>query len=52
MITNEEAEVGGFAIIFLNSYIENKQINLGLVNSPKTDTKSIEKIESWYKNRG
>jgi hypothetical protein len=51
MITNEEAEVGGFAIIFLNSYIENKQINLGLVYSPKTDTKSIEIIESWYKNQ-
>ncbi|MEW5677384.1 hypothetical protein ABGT15_13820, partial [Flavobacterium enshiense] len=50
-ITNEEAEVGGFAIIFMNSYIENKKINLGLTSSPKTDTKAIERIESWYRNR-
>ncbi len=50
-MTTEQAEVGGFAIIFMNSLIENKKINLGLTNSPKTDIKEIEKIESWYKNR-
>lgn len=50
-ITTEQAEVGGFAIIFMNSFIENKKINLGLTNSPKTDTKAVERIESWYKNR-
>lgn len=50
-ITTEQAEVGGFAIIFMNSFIENKKINLGLVNSPKTDVKAIERIEMWYKNR-
>ena len=50
-ITTEQAEVAGFAIIFMNSFIENKKINLGLVNSPKTDVKAIERIEMWYKNR-
>ncbi len=51
LITTEQAEVGGFAIIFMNSFIENKKINLGLANSPKTDIKAIERIEMWYKNR-
>lgn len=51
LIKTEQAEVGGYAIIFMNSFIENKKINLGLANSPKTNTKAIERIESWYKNR-
>jgi hypothetical protein len=50
-ITTEQAEVGGFAIIFMNSFIENKKVDLGLANSPKTDAKAIERIESWYRNR-
>lgn len=50
-ISNEEAEIGGFAIIFLNSYISKTKINLGLNSNPKTDIKSIKKIETWYKNK-
>jgi len=49
-ISNENAEVGGFAIIFLNSYISNTKINLGLNCNPKTDEESIRKIENWYRN--
>jgi len=49
-ISNEDAEIGGFAIIFLNSYISKSRINLGLNNNPKTDKESIKKIETWYKN--
>lgn len=48
-ISNEDAEVGGFAIIFLNSYISKTKINLGLNNYPKTSKESIRKIENWYK---
>lgn len=49
-ISNENAEVGGFAIIFLNSYISNTKINLGLNCNPKTDEESVKKIENWYRN--
>ena len=47
-ITNEHGEVGGFAIIFLNSYISKTKINLGSNCNPKTDLASIRKIETWY----
>ncbi|PXY45660.1 hypothetical protein [Flavobacterium hydrophilum] len=47
---DDEAEIGGFAIIFLNSYISNTKINLGLACSPKTNTKEIQKIAKWYNN--
>jgi len=51
-ISEENAEVGGFAIIFLNSYISQTKINLGLNSNPKVDPASIKKIETWYqKNR-
>ncbi len=49
-ISNESGEVGGFAIIFLNSYISKTKINLGLNSNPKTDFESVKKIENWYKN--
>ncbi|WP_167613614.1 hypothetical protein [Maribellus sediminis] len=49
-ISSDYAEVGGFAIIFLNSFINNKKINLGLNSNPRTDEKSIKKINNWYLN--
>ncbi|TDX12195.1 hypothetical protein [Flavobacterium sp. S87F.05.LMB.W.Kidney.N] len=49
-LSTEDAEIGGFAIIFLNSYISKKKINLGLNCYPKTDRESIKKIEIWYKS--
>ncbi len=49
-LLTENAEVGGFAIIFLNSYISHTKINLGLNSNPKTDNESIKKIEDWYRN--
>lgn len=51
-ISSEDAEAGGFAIIFLNSYISQTRINLGSNCNPKVDLSSIKKIETWYeKNR-
>lgn len=47
---SENGEVGGFAIIFLNSYITQTKINLGLNSNPKTNKEAIEKIEKWYNN--
>ncbi|MFH6934595.1 hypothetical protein [Flavobacterium sp. FlaQc-30] len=49
-ISNDNGEVGGFAIIFLNSYISNTKINMGLNCNPKTDEESIIKIKKWYQN--
>jgi len=49
-ISTDHGEIGGFAIIFLNSYINKTKIKLGLNCNPKTDKKSIEKIENWYRN--
>lgn len=49
-LLNDNGEVGGFAIIFLNSYISKTKINLGSNSNPKTDEESARKIESWYQN--
>lgn len=49
-ISSENGEVGGFAIIFLNSYISKTKINMGLNCNPKTDEESVKKIDSWYRN--
>lgn len=49
-ISNDHGEVGGFAIIFLNSYISQTKINMGLNCNPKTDLASVKKIEKWYQN--
>jgi len=48
-ISKEDAEVGGFALIFLDSYISKTKINLGLNSYPKTNKESIRKIENWYR---
>jgi hypothetical protein len=50
-ISDENAEVGGFAMIFLNSYISKTKINLGLNSNPKVDSASIKKIENWYQKQ-
>jgi len=49
-MSSESGEVGGFAIIFLNSYISKTEINMGLNCNPKTNEESIRKIENWYEN--
>ncbi|MFH6995793.1 hypothetical protein [Flavobacterium sp. FlaQc-48] len=47
-ISSENGEVGGFAIIFLNSYISKTKINMGLNCNPGTNIESVRKIEKWY----
>ena len=49
-ISSDSAEVGGFAILFIKSYIEKKTLNLGLNSNPKVDEKEVENIMKWYKN--
>ena len=50
-ISSDNAEVGGFAILFIKSYIEKKQLNFGLNSNPKVDEKEVENILNWYKNK-
>lgn len=45
---SDHGEVGGFAILFLNSYISQKKIDMGLNCNPKTDKESVQRIEKWY----
>lgn len=49
-VSSDNAEVGGFAILFMKSYIEKKQLNLGLNSNPKTSEKEVKYIMNWYKN--
>jgi hypothetical protein len=49
-ISSETGEVGGFAIIFLNSYISKEKINMGLNCNPKVEEESVRKIENWYQS--
>ena len=49
-ICSENAEVGGFAVIFLKSFKEKSIINLGLNSNPKFDKTESEKILTWYEN--
>ncbi len=46
--TNKNADIGGYAIIFINSFRQKSKINLGLYSCPKTDKKSVEEINEWW----
>jgi hypothetical protein len=48
--TNVCANVGGYAIIFINSFRLKKKVDLGLYSCPKTDKKSVQEIKTWWKN--
>ena len=49
-VPEKYAEVGGFATIFLNSYITNSKIKLGLNSSPRVSKIETERIMNWYNN--
>ena len=46
--TNMNADIGGYAIIFINSFRQKKRISLGLYNCPKTQKESVEEIMKWW----
>jgi hypothetical protein len=46
--TNKNADIGGYAIIFINSFRQKSKINLGLYSCPTTDQKSVEEITKWW----
>ena len=49
-IPNDSAEVGGFAIVFIKAFKENKQVDLGLYSCPKINKKEAEEIKGWWKS--
>ena len=51
-ISSENAEIGGFALIFLKSFKEKSTINLGLNSNPKFEKTESQKIIIWYENYG
>ena len=48
--TNENADIGGYAIIFINSFRQKTRINLGLYKCPKTDKESVDEIMKWWRD--
>ena len=46
--TNENADVGGYAIIFLNSFRQKTKVSLGLYSCPQTNKKSADEIIKWW----
>jgi len=47
--TNENADIGGYAIIFINSFRQKTRISLGLYKCPKTDKESVDEILEWWR---
>lgn len=45
---NNHADVGGYAIIFINSFRYKQKVDLGLYSCPKTDSKSVDEIRKWW----
>ena len=46
--TTEESDLGGYAIMFINSYRKDKQIKLGLHICPKSNEKEISELRKWW----
>jgi len=44
----DSADVGGYAVVFINSFRNKNAIAMGLNNCPKTDTQSVREIIEWY----
>ncbi|WP_245681393.1 hypothetical protein [Arcticibacter eurypsychrophilus] len=48
--TSDNADVGGYAIIFINSFRQKKRVSLGLYNCAKTNKESVDDILKWWKD--
>ena len=46
--TNESAEAGGYAIIFINSFRLNKPVRLGLWRCPVVNKDEADEIRRWW----
>ena len=45
---NESADVGGYAMIFINSFRQKQKVSLGLYNCPKTNKEAVDEILKWW----
>lgn len=46
---NDYSNVGGYAILFINSYRTKSKVKMGLYNCPKTNKKAVNEILNWWK---
>jgi hypothetical protein len=46
--TDQNADIGGYAIIFLNSFRQQTKVRLGLYSCPQTNKKSADEIMKWW----
>ncbi len=49
--TDDYAEKGGYAGVFVKAFKENKKVNLGLYSCPKVDEKLNIELINWWKGR-
>ncbi len=49
-IPTNNADIGGYAISFINSFRNKTKIKIGLYNCPKTNKESVEEIMIWWAN--
>lgn len=45
----EKANLGGYAIIFINSFRRGEKVSMGLHNCPQTDSAISEDIKQWWR---
>jgi len=46
---DDYSNVGGYAILFINSFRTKSKIKMGLYNCPKTNKKAVNEILIWWK---
>lgn len=49
-IPTGNAELGGYAILFINSFRFKEKIDLGLYCCPKINKKEVEELKTWWEN--
>jgi hypothetical protein len=49
-IPKQNADIGGYAILFINSFKNKSKIDIGLYSCPETNKNDIEEIQKWWKN--
>jgi hypothetical protein len=47
-VSNDSSEVGGYAIIFINSFRYGKKVSLGFYTCAKAEEASAEEIKKWW----
>ncbi len=48
LITRDSSDIGGYAILFINSFRHNKKVSCGLNTCAKTEIESVDEINKWW----